>query len=67
MTDIDPDLGPMGRVEWEIPVVLSGQVRYNKHNQMMPVGGGNDPAADGHIVFQDAEWKRSGGHVGDEM
>jgi hypothetical protein len=34
---------------------------------MMPVGGGNDPAADGHIVFQDAEWKRSGGHVGDEM
>jgi hypothetical protein len=34
---------------------------------MMSVGGGNDPVADGHIVFHADEWERSGGKTGDEM
>ena len=66
-TAVDQDLGPTGKIEWEFPVILSGQVKYNKYNQMMPVGGGNDPMADGHIVFHADEWERSEGKTGDEM
>ncbi|MDR1977928.1 MAG: hypothetical protein LBQ42_04265 [Synergistaceae bacterium] len=66
-TEADPDLGPTGHIEWEAPAALSGQVKYNKYNQMTPVGSGNDPVADGHIVFYEADWKRLNGKPGDEM
>ena len=66
-TETDADLGPTGKVEWEAPVTLSGQVRYNKWSQMVPVGGGDDPASDGHIVFHVEDWQKAGGKKGDEM
>ena len=67
MTEIDPDLGATGKIEWEPPARLFGQIRYNKWNQMVPVGSGNDPASDGHIVFLAEEWRESCGQAGDEM
>lgn len=66
-TDSDPDLGPKTRAEFEAPVKMSGQVRYNKWNAMTPTGGGNDPVCDGHIAFLREDWLREGGKVGDEM
>ena len=33
----------------------------------MPVGGGDDPIADGHVVFYADEWEKAGGRTGDEM
>ena len=66
-TEEDAELGKTGKIEWHTPVTLSGQVRYAKFNQLVPTGGGNDPVAEGHIVFLVETWVQSGGKVGDEM
>ena len=66
-TDIDPEFGPTGKVEWEKPVILNGQVKYDKYQRAAPIGSGNDPASDGHVVFHSEDWVSSGGKVGDEM
>ena len=67
VTDIDPEFGASGKIEWLAPVELYGQVRYEKFEQLMPVGDGNDPLNDGHIVFYADEWQKSGGTIGDEL
>jgi len=66
-TEIDPEFGPTGEIEWEDPIALQGQVKYNRYQQVVPVGSGNDPASDGHVVFHSEDWVSSGGKVGDEM
>ena len=66
-TEEDAELGKTGKIEWHPPITLQGQVRYAKFNQMVPSGGGNDPVAEGHIVFMADEWTEKGGAVGDEM
>jgi hypothetical protein len=66
-TVIDPELGPTGGVEWDEPLPIQGQVRYDKYDHMIPTGGGNDPESDGHVVFTEKEWAESGGKVGDEL
>ncbi len=66
-TEEDPELGKTGKIEWQEPFVLQGQVRYAKFNQLFPTGGGNDPVAEGHVVFTVKAWTESGGNVGDEM
>ena len=66
-TFVDPEFGPTGEVEFETPVILSGQVKYNKYQQVTPIGSGNDPVSDGHIVFHNKDWVESGGKVNDEM
>lgn len=65
--EIDSEFGPTGRIEWSEPIELYGQVKYEKFEQLMPVGDGNDPVNDGHIVFYADEWHKSGGSVGDEL
>ena len=49
--EIDSEFGPTGKIEWSEPIELYGQVRYEKYEQLIPVGDGNDPMNDGHIVF----------------
>ena len=66
-TGIDPEFGPTGKIEWEKPVILNGQVKYSRYQQVTPIGGGNDPMSDGHIVFHNEDWVKSGGKAGDEM
>ena len=66
-TAIDPEFGPTGEIEFEEPIVLSGQVKYNKYEQTAPRGSGNDPVSDGHIIFHSEDWVNSGGKVNDEM
>ena len=66
-TEEDADLGPTGKIEWEEPARLQGQVRYNKWSQMTPVGGGNDPVSDGHVVFDVEAWRKSEGKEADEL
>lgn len=48
-------------------VILRGQVAYAKYDALAPVGGGNDPQGDGHIIFDGGEWDAGGGKVGDEI
>ena len=67
ITEIDPEFGPTGKIEWLDPVELSGQIRYERFEQLTPVGEGNDPVNDGHVVFYADEWQDSGGVVGDEL
>jgi hypothetical protein len=66
-TGTDPEFGPTGVVEWEAPATIPGQVRYAKYDHLIPTGGGNDPASDGHVVFLEKTWAESGGKPGDEM
>ncbi|MDR1021027.1 MAG: hypothetical protein LBL73_09740 [Synergistaceae bacterium] len=66
-TAIDAELGPTGEAEWHEPLTLQGQVRYEKYDRLIPTGGGNDPASDGHVAFTEKEWAESGGKAGDEM
>jgi hypothetical protein len=66
-TEEDSELGKTGKIEWNVLVTLAGQVRYAKFNQLVPTGGGNDPIAEGHVVFMANEWVKHGGKVGDEM
>ena len=66
-TDVDPEFGVSGKIEWLEPVELYGQVRYEKFEQLMPVGDGNDPLNDGHVVFYHDDWQDSYGAVGDEL
>ena len=66
-TEIDAEFGPLGKIEWLDPIELYGQVKYEKFEQLMPVGDGNDPLNDGHIVFYYKDWEASGGTVGDEL
>ena len=67
VTNIDPEFGALGKIDWREPVELYGQVRYEKFEQLMPVGDGSDPVNDGHVVFYTEEWQKSGGTVGDEL
>ena len=67
VTEIDPEFGPTGKIEWQEPLKISGQVKYAKFEQLMPVSDGNDPLNDGHIVFYVEDWKNSGGTIGDEL
>ena len=67
VTKFDPEFGATGRIEWLDPVELFGQVKYEKFEQLMPVGDGNDPVNDGHIVFYSDDWQDSGGSIGDEL
>ena len=66
-TEIDPQFGVTWKIEWYDPVELWGQVKYEKFESLVPVGDGNDPTNDGHIVFYADEWQSSGGAVGDEI
>ena len=66
-TETVPEFGVTGRITWAVPVELYGQVRYEKFEQLMPVGDGNDPVNDGHAVFYYEDWQESGGTVGDEL
>ena len=66
-TDTDSEFGITGKIEWLEPVELYGQVRYEKYEQLIPVGDGNDPLNDGHIVFYSDDWEKSGGTIGDEL
>ncbi len=65
--EIDSEFGPTGKITWSDPIELYGQVRYEKFEQLMPVGDGSDPINDGHIVFYREDWQNSGGVVGDEL
>ncbi len=67
ITDVDPEFGATGVIEWLDPVELYGQVRYERYEQLVPVNDGNDPVNDGHIVFYAEDWQNSGGTVGDEL
>lgn len=66
-TEIDPEFGVSGKIEWAEPAELYGQVKYEKFEQLMPVSDGNDPMNDGHIVFYHDDWQKFGGTVGDEL
>ena len=66
-TETDPEFGVTGKIEWLDPVELCGQVKYEKFESLTPVGDGNDPMNDGHIVFYAEDWQNSGGAVGDEV
>ena len=66
-TDVDPEFGATGVIEWLYPVEIYGQVRYEKFEQLVSVGDGNDPVNDGHIVFYAEDWQKSGGTVSDEL
>jgi hypothetical protein len=66
-TEIDSELGPTGKVEWDESVIIQGQVRYDKYDRLVPTGAANDPASDGHVVFMEKAWAESGGKAGDEM
>ena len=66
-TETDPDLGPSGKIEWEAPATLPGQVKYKRYDFLSPGGGGDDPDADGHVVFIARDWYASGGAKGDEL
>ena len=67
VTEIDPEFGALGKIEWLEPIGFFGQVRYERFEQLMPVSDGNDPMSDGHIVFYADDWQDSGGSVGDEL
>ena len=67
VTEVDPDFGPLGKIEWLDPMQLYGQVRYEKFEQLVPVWNGNDPLNDGHVVFYSEDWQEAGGNVGDEL
>lgn len=67
VTNIDPEFGALGKIEWLEPVELFGQVRYERFEQLMPVGDGSDPVNDGHVVFYRDDWQKSGGVIGDEL
>ena len=66
-THTDPEFGVSGKIEWFDPIELSGQVKYEKFERLMPVGDGNDPLNDGHVVFYADEWQKAGGTAGDEL
>ena len=66
-TEIDPEFGASRKIEWLDPIELYGQVKYEKFEQLIPVGDGNDPLNDGHIVFYSKDWQESSGTVGDEL
>ncbi|MDR3280493.1 MAG: hypothetical protein LBT23_08265, partial [Synergistaceae bacterium] len=66
-TEIDPELGPTGNIEWDEPITIPGQVKYNRYDQLVPTGGGDDPSGEGHVVFLESTWTVCGGQVGDEM
>ena len=66
-TEIDPEFGVTGKITWQEPIELSGQVKYNNFQTVTPVNSGNDPVSDGHIVFYNDEWTAAGGQVNDEL
>ena len=66
-TEIDPEFGPTGKIEWLDPIELYGQVKYEKFESLFPVADGSDPLNDGHIVFYADDWQQSGGKIGDEF
>ena len=66
-TDVDPEFGPTGKIEWASPISLKGQVKYNSYEKLKAVSEGNDPLSDGHIVFYNEDWVASEGKIGDEL
>ena len=66
-TEIDDELGPSGVIEFDEPIEIYGQVKYNQFESLVPVGEGNDPVNNGHIVFYSEVWEKFGGTVGDEL
>lgn len=63
----DPEFGVLGENIFAEPIELRGQVKYNNFQTLTPVSSGNDPVSDGHIVFYNDEWVKSGGKVNDEL
>lgn len=63
-TEIDDELGPSGVIEFDEPIEIYGQVKYDKFESLTPVGEGNDPVNNGHIVFYPEDFN---GAVGDEL
>lgn len=66
-TEVDPEFGVTGNIIWSEPVELFGQVKYEKFEALVPVGDGNDPVNDGHVVFYADDWLLQGGNIGDEL
>ena len=66
-TEIDPEFGPTGKIQWSEPVVLKGQVKYVDYEKLKAVSDENDPLSDGHVVFYNSDWVASGGKIGDEL
>jgi len=66
-TDVDPEFGPTGKIEWSEPIILKGQVHYTDYEKLQAVPDGNDPVCDGRIVFYNTDWVASGGQIGDEL
>lgn len=63
----DPEFGVLGENVFADPIELRGQVKYNSFQTLTPVSSGNDPVSDGHIVFYNDDWVKSGGKVNDEL
>ena len=66
-TEIDPEFGVTGKITWQEPIELYGQVKYDSFQSLNPTGGGNNPISAGHIVFYDKDWAAAGGQVNDEL
>ena len=66
-TEVDPEFGVTGNTEWLEPVEICGQVKYEKFETLTPIGDGNDPVNDGHVVFYADDWQETCGTVGDEL
>ena len=66
-TDVDPEFGPTGKITWQEPIELRGQVAYSHFQALNPTGSGNNPVSDGHIVFYNEDWVAAGGQVNDEL
>ena len=66
-TDVDPEFGPTGKIEWSEPIALRGQVKYVDYEKLSAMPDKDDPLSDGHIVFQNKDWVAAGGQIGDEL
>lgn len=51
----------------EVSFTLKGQLSPAKYDRMRQTGGGNDPEAEGHVIFMASEWAAVGGGIGDEL
>ena len=55
-TEIDSEFGVTGKITWQEPIELYGQVKYDKFQALNPINSGNNPVSAGHIVFYDKDW-----------
>ena len=51
----------------ELLFMLKGQLSPAKYDRMRQAGGGNDPEAEGHVIFMASDWAAVGGEIGDEL